>query len=108
MKDDNLPQKEKNETNNQETQSSNKILKKKTILKPQINQFEFINRIIQEQRKLTTQNNKTTEKNLETNECESKLSDSFRHKNNIKNVNINIKNLSKKNEIKENEIKENG
>ena len=82
---------------NQETQSSNKILKKKTILKPQINQFEFINRIIQEQRKLTTQNNKTTEKNLETNECESKLSDSFRHKNNIKNVNINIKNLSKKN-----------
>jgi len=82
---------------NQETHPSNKITKKRErrILKPQINQFEFINRIQQEQKKLNTQNNKTTEKNLETNENESKLSDSFRHKNKIKNVNLNIKNFDK-------------
>ena len=80
---------------NQETQLTNKNNKKRTILKPQINQFEYINRIQQEQRKLTTQNNKTTEKNLETNECESKLSDSFRHNNKFKNINLHIKNFEK-------------
>ena len=76
---------------NQETHPSNKNHKKRIILKPQINQFEFLNRIQQEQKKLYTQNNKMTEKNLETNENESKLSDSFRHKNKIKNLNLNIK-----------------
>ena len=78
---------------NQETHPSNKNTKKRIILKPQINQFEYINRIQQEQKKLNTQNNKTTEKNLEINDNESKLSDSFRHGNKIKN--INIKNLEK-------------
>ena len=80
---------------NQETHPSNKNIKKRTILKPQINQFEYINRIQQEQKKLNTQNNKTSEKNLETNENESKLSDSFRHKNKIKNINLNIKHFEK-------------
>ena len=81
---------------NQETHPSNKNGNKKTILKPQINQFEFINRIQQEQKKLNTQNNKTTEKNLETNANESRLSDSFRHNTKIiKNVNLNIKNFEK-------------
>ena len=81
---------------NQETQQSNKNSKKRTILKPQINQFEYINRIQQEQKKLTTQqNNKTTDKNLDTNECESKLSDSFRHNNKIQNLNLHIKNFEK-------------
>ena len=81
---------------NQETQQSNKNSKKRTILKPQINQFEYINRIQQEQKKLTTQqNNKTIDKNLDTNECESKLSDSFRHNNKIQNLNLHIKNFEK-------------
>ena len=80
---------------NQETQQSNKNNKRRIILKPQINQFEYINRIQQEQKKLITQNNKTTEKNLDTNECESKLSDSFRHNNKIQNLNLHIKNFEK-------------
>ena len=80
---------------NQETQHSNKISKKRAILKPQINQFEYINRIQQEQKKLITQYNKTTEKNFDTNECESKLSDSFRHDNKIQNLNLRIKNFEK-------------
>ena len=80
---------------NQETQQSNKNNKKRTILKPQINQFEYINRIQQEQKKLITQNNKTTEKNIDTKECESKLSDSFRHNNKIQNLNLHIKNFDK-------------
>ena len=80
---------------NQETQPTNKNHKKRTILKPQINQFEYINRIQQEQRKLTTQNNKTNEKNLEINECGAKLSDSFRHNNKFKNINLHIKNFEK-------------
>ena len=69
---------------NQETQVSNKNLKKKISLKPQINQFEYINKIQQEQKKLIeyNKNENTTrglEKYFQPNDYEHKLSDSFRH-----------------------------
>ena len=78
---------------NQEPQSSKKITKNRTILKPKINQFEFINRILKEQKKLNTQNVNSTEKKTEVNENESKLSDSFRHKNKIPKLNLNSKKI---------------
>ena len=47
---------------NQESQPSNKNIKKRIILKPKINQFEYINKIAQEQKKLITQNKHDKEK----------------------------------------------
>ena len=92
---------------NQESQPSNKNIKKRIILKPKINQFEYINKIAQEQKKLITQN-RTNEKNIEITEYDSRLSDSFRHDNKIKisnskkhfDLNLNLKN----NNIKFNQI----
>ena len=74
---------------NQDTQPVNKYLTKKP-LKPQINQFEYLNRIQEEQKKLPTHKTEFSPKResgkyIDTNENELKLSDSFRHetKNNI-------------------------
>ena len=90
-------------TNIQETQTSNKNFKKKMALKPQINQFEYINKIQQEQRKLIGHKKEYTSRGLEKflniNDFEPKLSDSFRHTNtNINsktNINIDINQNSK-------------
>ena len=78
----------------QETHSIKKSIKNRTILKPKINQFEFINRILKEQKKLNTQNVDSPEKNLKINENESKLSDSFRHENKIPKLNLNSKKIN--------------
>ena len=74
---------------NPDIQVSNKNLKKKS-LKPQINQFEYLNKIQKEQKKLPGHKNDHTlkgieklEKYLKTNDNDSKLSDSFRHTNKI-------------------------
>jgi hypothetical protein len=70
---------------NPDTQVSNKNFKKKP-LKPQINQFEYLNKIQKEQKKLPGHKNDQTLKGVEklrkylkTNDNDSKLSDSFRH-----------------------------
>ena len=70
---------------NPETQISSKNLKKKS-LKPQINQFEYLNKIQKEQKKLPGHKNDHILKGVEklgkylrTNDNDSKLSDSFRH-----------------------------
>jgi hypothetical protein len=84
---------------NQDTQPVNKYLIKKP-LKPQINQFEYLNRIQEEQKKLPTHKNEFSP-NRENSKCmnnngnELKLSDSFRHetKNNI--FSNNCKKISK-------------
>ena len=84
---------------NQESQQVNKYLIKKP-LKPQINQFEYLNRIQEEQKKLPTHKfefspKRENGKYMNTNENELKLSDSFRHetKNNI--ITNNCKKISK-------------
>ena len=89
-------------TNNLDTQISTKNFKKIT-LKPQINQFEFLNKIQQEQKKLPGHKKLYTsrgkEKHLQINDYEPKLSDSFRHSNSNSKFNININldiNLNKK------------
>ena len=80
-------------TNNLDTQSSNKNYKKIT-LKPQINQFEFLNKIQQEQKKLSGHKKLYTsrgiEKHLQIKDYEPKLTDSFRHSNSNSKLNINI------------------
>ena len=110
--------------NNIDTQSSNKNFKKIT-LKPKINQFEFINKIQREQKKLPRHKNQNTsrgiEKYLKINDFEPKLSDSFRHnfthmnpkiinnngleKNIISDLNINRKSTKIKHTKKENRQK---
>ena len=84
---------------NQDAHPVSKYLIKKP-LKPQINQFEYLNRIQEEQKKLPTHKNEFSPKRengkyLDTNEDELKLSDSFRHetKNNI--IANNCKKISK-------------
>ena len=78
-------------SNNLDTQTSNKNFRK-ISLKPQINQFEFINKIQKEQKKLIGHKNQNTsrgiEKYLQINDFEPKLSDSFRH--NMTNINPKI------------------
>ena len=84
---------------NQDIQPANKYLIKKS-LKPQINQFEYLNRIQEEQKKLPTHKSEFSPKRengkyMNTNDNELKLSDSFRHetKNNI--ITNNCKKISK-------------
>ena len=78
-------------TNNLDTQISTKNYKK-ISLKPQINQFEFLNKIQQEQKKLPGHKKQYTsrglEKHLQINDYEPKLSDSFRHSNSNSKLNI--------------------
>ena len=100
-------------TNNQQTQESNNNFKK-INLKPQINQFEFINKIQIEQKKLPSYKKQNTsrgiEKHLRINDYEPQLSDSFRHINtNINSkLNINIdKNINNEINIKRNSVKYN-
>ena len=82
-------------TNIQETQMSNKNFKKKMALKPQINQFEYINKIQQEQKKLPSHKKEYTSRGivklLNINDFEPKLSDSFRRTNININSNLNSK-----------------
>ena len=97
-------------THIQDTQLSNKNFKKKTALKPQINQFEYINKIQQEQKKLPGHKEYTSRglvKQLNINDYEPQLSDSFRHTNININSNLNSKtqinidfNLKNKNSIR--------
>ena len=98
-------------TNNQQTQESNNNFKK-INLKPQINQFEFINKIQNEQKKLPSYKKQNTsrgiEKRLQINDYEPQLSDSFRHINtNINSkINLNIdKNINNEINIKRNSKK---
>ena len=83
-----------NKTNNLDTQISNRNYKKIT-LKPQINQFEFINKIQLEQKKLPNHKKVFTPRGIEShlkfNDFEQQLSDSFRHSNSKKSK-INIHN----------------
>ena len=80
-------------TNNLDTQISNKNFKR-IALKPQINQFEFLNKIQQEQKKLPRHKKQCTsrgiEKHLRISDYEPNLSDSFRHSNSNSKINISI------------------
>ena len=98
-------------TNNKETQESNNNFKK-INLKPQINQFEYINKIQKEQKKLPgykKQNaSRGLEKYLRINDYEPKLSDSFRHTSINPKMNINIdKNINNEINIKRNSVENN-
>ena len=91
-------------TNNLETQTSNKNYQK-VSLKPQINQFEFIHKIQQEQKKLPGHKRQYTsrgiEKHLQINDYEPKLSDSFRHSNSNSKIILNEdKNKNKNQNLK--------
>ena len=101
-------------TNNNDTQISNKNYQK-VSLKPQINQFEFIHKIQQEQKKLPGHKRQYTsrgiEKHLQINDYEPKLSDSFRHSNSNSKIILNEnknkdmnQNIKKKDKDKEKNI----
>ena len=86
-----------NEENNQLTLDVTK--KNKRVLKPKVNQFEFLQKIQEEQKKLpfhieiSNNNKRQINKNLSTS---IKINDSFRHKSNINNNKSDLLEIGKK------------
>ena len=86
-----------NEENNQLTLDVTK--KNKRVLKPKVNQFEFLQKIQEEQKKLpfhieiSNNNKRQINKNLSTS---IKINDSFRHKSNINNNKSDLFEIGKK------------